>query len=126
MLAENRLEMFPKFYQTKETNRLFGLSLSLSDITRCSLFALLIFTPLARASVQGWAVSVILIITLFGLTSFLLDRSLTWEWKWIRTPLDKPILALLVLAILSTIFSSHRPTSFRALMLFVSYLVFFT
>lgn len=125
MLAENRLEMFPKFHQTKETNRLTGLPLSLSGITRCSLFALLIFTPLARASVQDWAVSVILIITLLGFTAFLLDKSLTWEWKWIRTPLDKPILVLLLLAIVSTIFSSHRPTSFRALMLFVSYLVIF-
>lgn len=94
-------------------------------MTRYALCVLLIFTPLARASVQGWAICVIHIVTLTALTPFLLDMNLTGKWRWIRTSLDKPILALLVLAVLSAVFSTHRHTSFRALTLLVNYIVVF-
>ncbi len=114
--------MFPKLHQR---NRGAGRSVSLSDLTRYTLCALLIFTPLARASVQDWAVAVIHMTTLFALATFLMNNIRTGEWRWIRTPLDQPILALLILAIVSTIFSSHRPTSFQAMMLLVNYLVIF-
>ena len=63
----------------------------LSLIARYALFGLLIFTPLARGAVQGWAVIVIDMVTLMGLTALLIQKSLDWDWKWIRTPLDKPI-----------------------------------
>ena len=80
-------------------------------LTRFSLYLLLIFTPLALASVQGWAISVIHFVPLLALTAFLIEKSLTWDWKWIKTPLDKPILCLLVLCLLSTVFSVHKSTS---------------
>jgi O-antigen ligase len=94
-------------------------------ITRYAIYTLLIFSPLARASVQGWAIAVIHIITLFAFTAFLLNNCLTWKWKWIKTPLDKPILALLALSIISAAFSKHPPASFRAMMLFVNDLLVF-
>lgn len=90
-----------------------------------ALFAMLIFTPLARGSVQPWAITVIEMLTLVALTLFLFERCLTWEWKWIKTPLDKPILILIILSILSTLFSLHRPTSIRSFILFLNYLVVF-
>ncbi|QTA79180.1 Uncharacterized protein dnl_14340 [Desulfonema limicola] len=92
-------------------------------IVRFIIFFLLIFTPLARASVQGWAVCIIHIMTLTALTVFLLDKAYRWDWKWIKTPLDMPILALICLCTASTVFSTHPYTSFRALMFLLNYIV---
>ncbi|MGB6012656.1 MAG: O-antigen ligase family protein, partial [Desulfobacterales bacterium] len=92
---------------------------------RYSLYLLLIFTPLALASVQGWAVSVIHFVTLIALTAFLIEKSLTWDWKRIRTSLDKPILCLLVLCFLSSVFSVHTYTSIWSSVLLLNYCVIF-
>ena len=97
----------------------------LQNITRYCLYALLIFTPLARGSVQDWAVTTIHLFTLIALTAFLLEKCLTWNWNWIKTPLDKPIFILIILSILSTIFSLHRHTSFWSTILLFNYLTIF-
>jgi len=96
-----------------------------SAIPRYLIFALLIFTPLARGSVHGWAVTVIHIVTLIALTAYLLEKTLTGDWKWIKTPLDKPIICLLLLCLLSAVFSVHRYTSIGATILLVNYLTIF-
>jgi O-antigen ligase len=96
---------------------------TLSVISRYSLFTLLVFSPLARASVQGWAMTTIHIITLIALTAFLLEKTLTTDWKWITTPLDKPIVILLILSILSSVFSMHFRTSLWAMALLVNYII---
>jgi hypothetical protein len=57
-------------------------------ITHYALYALLIFAPLALASVQSWAVTTIHLVTLIALAAFLLEKSITWDWEWIKTPLD--------------------------------------
>ena len=64
-------------------------------------------------------------VTLIALSVFLLDKTLTWNWKWIKTPLDKPILILLILSILSTIFSVHHQTSVWSTILLINYLTIF-
>jgi len=97
----------------------------LKGITRYSLYALLIFTPLARASVQPWAITVIHMVTLLTLTSFLLEKTMTWDWQWIKTPLDKPFIGLAVLCLLSSVFSLHRQTSFWSMILLFNYLTIF-
>lgn len=97
----------------------------LSSITRYSLYTLLIFTPLARGSVQPWAITVIHMITLIALTAFLMERSIKWDWKWIKTPLDKPFIALLIICLVSSIFSLHKYTSFWSMVLLVNYLIIF-
>jgi len=97
----------------------------LSAITQYSLYFLLIFTPLAMASVQGWAISVIHLVTLFALTAFLLEKSLTWSWEWIKTPIDKPILCLLVFCILSSVFSVHKYTSIWSFVLLLNYVIIY-
>ncbi|MGE0086596.1 MAG: O-antigen ligase family protein [Desulfococcaceae bacterium] len=94
-------------------------------LIRFILYALLIFTPLARAAVQGWAVSVIHILTLIALTVFLADKSLRWEWKWLHTPLDRPMLALLCLCFAAAVFSRHRLSSFQTLILLLDYVIWF-
>jgi len=98
---------------------------SLSSITRYSLFFLLVFTPLARGSVQGWAITVIHIVTLIALAAFFLEKSQTGSWVWIKTPLDKPIICILLLCILSSVFSLHRYSSFWSMVLLINYVVIF-
>ena len=89
------------------------------------LSALLIFTPLARGSVQGWAVTTIQIVTLLALTAFLIEKCLTGTWEWIKTPLDLPLLILLILVILSGVFSQHKPSSLWAAIMLVTYIVIY-
>ncbi|MCP4110626.1 MAG: hypothetical protein GY749_34735 [Desulfobacteraceae bacterium] len=93
--------------------------------TRYIIYALLIVTPLARGSVQGWAICAMHMTTLAALTCFLLDKSMRHEWKWITTVFDKPIFILSGLIILSSVFSVHRGTSFRAAALFFNYVIIF-
>jgi O-antigen ligase len=97
----------------------------LSTTARYLLYSLLIFTPMMRGSVQLWAVSLVEIITLIALTLFLIHNCLTRDWKWIKTSLDIPILCLLFLSFLSTIFSIHRSTSLWAMVLLINYLTVF-
>jgi O-antigen ligase len=97
----------------------------LSTTSRYLLYGLLILTPLMRGSVQLWAISLIEIVTLIALTLFLIHKCLKHDWKWIKTPLDLPILCLLFLSFLSTIFSIHRSTSLWAMVLLFNYLTIF-
>ena len=94
-------------------------------IVRYSIYLLLIFTPLSRGAVQDWAVAVIHIITLIALAAFLMERGLTWNWEWIRTPFDRPFIALVILLILSSVFSQSPLESIWAVTLFFNYLVIF-
>ena len=94
-------------------------------IPRYSIYALLIFTPLARASVQGWAIAAIHVVTLIALTAFLLEKTWAGDWKWISTPLDKPIFILIILSTLSTVFSMHRYTSIWSFIQLLNYLAIF-
>lgn len=94
-------------------------------ITRYALYALLVFTPLAMASVQDWAITTIHLVTLIAITAFLFEKSITGDWKWIKTPLDKPIIFLLILSILSAVFSMNRHRGFWAALLLINYVIIF-
>ena len=97
----------------------------LRNISRYSIYSLLVFTPLARASVQGWAITTIHLVTLIALTAFLLQKTWTGDWKWISTPFDKPIFILIILSILSTVFSLHHRTSIWSTIQLLNYLTIF-
>ena len=97
----------------------------LNSIPRLGIYSIIIFTPLAMASVQGWAITVIHLITLIGVTAFLLEKSLSGDWTWAKTPLNKPFLPLMGLGLISSIYSVHRPISFRAIILLINYLSIF-
>ena len=88
-------------------------------------FATLIFAPFARGSVEDWAISIFLMATLTAASASLISRCISWEWQWIKTPLDGPMLSLIILSILSSIFSVHRHSSFWALSLLGGYILFF-
>jgi O-antigen ligase len=98
---------------------------TLSSIPRWAIYALIILTPLPKASVQPWAITSIHMVTLIALTAFLLERTLTWNWTWIKTPLDKPTLALLILSVLSSVFSIHWRTSLWSFILLLNLVVIF-
>ncbi len=55
-------------------------------IIEVSLVALLVFTPLARGTVQVWAVSIAHFITLVMLTAYLLRITFSGRLRWVRTP----------------------------------------
>ena len=93
----------------------------ISNITFFLLCALLVFAPLARGGVQGWAIIIIHIMTLSAVTLLLIRKSLDWDWTWMRTPLDVPILFLLILAAASTWNSSLQAASFKAMLLLINY-----
>jgi len=93
----------------------------LLSLTRYSLYFLIVFTPLALGGVQGWTISLIHMVTLFALTAFIIEKSLSWDWEWIKTPLDKPILILAILVILSTVFSLLPFTSIWSSVLLLNY-----
>ena len=97
----------------------------IGQLPRCAVFTLLIFTPLARGGVQPWAVTVIQMITLIGLSAFLITKIWEGHFHWIKTPLDKPIILLLAVCMISFAFSTHKPTSFWSLVLLVNYLILF-
>lgn len=97
----------------------------LNSIPRYVIYATLIFTPFARASVEGWAITMILIVTLAAASSSLISRCLSWEWKWTKTPLDLPFIVLIILSIFSGIFSVNRDSSFWAVSLLICYILLF-
>jgi len=85
-----------------------------SSIVFYLLSGLLVFTPLARGAVHGWAIGVIFLTVLSALALYLAAGAWQGSLRWIKTPLDYPILALVCLTILSNVFSVHRPTSLLA------------
>jgi O-antigen ligase len=98
---------------------------TLSNISFMFICLLLVWTPLARGGVQGWSIAVIHIVTLMALTILLVQKSLEWDWDWIKTPLDWPIAALLLLNFFSSVFSSHRPSSVQAFLLLLNYVIIY-
>ncbi len=92
---------------------------------RFLIYGLLIFTPLARGSVQGWAIATIEVATLISLTLFLLGKCLAGGFEWIPTPLDKPFVVLVILTGLSVVFSLERRTSIWSAIFLLTCLIIF-
>lgn len=94
-------------------------------IIRFFLYAVLVFAPLARGGVRDWAVAVIQMLVLGAAGVYAVDAAWRWEWRWNRTALDGPLLAMFGLALVSTLFSVHPPASWRAMGLLATYLLFY-
>ena len=97
------------------------MSKIISNISFFFLCQVLIFAALARAGVQEWAVTIIHMITLAAVVLLFVQKRLDWDWEWINTPLDVPILLLMLLVCVSTFNSSLRPASFKATILLFNY-----
>jgi len=94
-------------------------------IIEICLIVLLVFTPLARGTVQAWAVSVAHFITLVMLTAYLLRIIFDGQFSWVRTPLDIPLLSLFVIAVVSSFSSIEWYASLLALMKLASCIVLY-
>lgn len=116
---------YPEIFKTYYYCLYFSMRRILSYIPVLCLCFLIIFTPLARGAVEGWAVSLIHLISLFAITVFFLEKIISWDFKWIKTPFDKPFVALYCLCLISFIFSMHKNTSLWAMVLLTDYLVIF-
>ena len=94
-------------------------------IIEISLIALLVFTPLARGTVQTWAISIAHFITLVMLTAYLLRIIFDAQFQWVRTPLDFPLIALFLLALISSFSSIEWYSSVVALMKLANYIILY-
>lgn len=86
---------------------------------------LTVLAPLARGAVHGWAIGLIHLSTLSALAAILIRKSLTRDWQWIQTPMDKPILLIMIIAAVSTVFSIHPKTSFRSMAVLINFIALF-
>ncbi len=100
-------------------------SIVYDSVIESGLIAILIFTPLAKGATELWSVSIVNFITLIMLVAWLLKMRSTGGFKIKKTSLDYPILALLVIAAASTIFSIDRTVSISAWPKIVTYVLLF-
>jgi hypothetical protein len=89
------------------------------------LIAILIFTPLAKGATELWSISIVYFITLIMLVAWLFKMRSIGGFKIKKTSLDYPILALLVIAAASTIFSIDRTASISAWPKIITYVLLF-
>ncbi|NVM20674.1 MAG: O-antigen ligase family protein [Desulfobacterales bacterium] len=94
-------------------------------IIEICLIVLLVFTPLARGTVQVWAVSVAHFITLVMLTAYLLRIIFDAQFQWVRTPLDLPLIGLFLLAVVSSFSSIEWYASLHAIMKLANYIILY-
>lgn len=94
-------------------------------IARLFIIGLMIFAPLARGAVQGWAETVVCMVVVVSLGLVLSEKAIRWEWEWIDTPFDKPLGAILVLGFISSFFSAHGAASVSAMLMLLSYILLF-
>jgi O-antigen ligase len=98
-----------------------------SNIGKYLLYALLVFSPLSRGSVHYWQHTVIVIFALSILFVLLLEKGFTGKPSFRKYALDKPIVAILILAIISSLLGLSVADSGDALVLLLSYVsVFYT
>lgn len=96
-----------------------------SQIIRYLVYVLLIFTPLARGSELPWALTIIHLITLLGLTVVLIQRALAWNWRLPKTTMNKALAVLLVLTFVAACFSKIPWFSLWAAVLCLDYVILF-
>lgn len=99
------------------------VSKTTNRIIEICLIVLLVFTPLARGTVQTWAVSIAHFITLIMLTAYLLRIIFDAQLRWVKTPLDLPLIALFFLAVVSSFFSIERYASLLALIKLANHII---
>jgi O-antigen ligase len=95
------------------------------SVIESGLIAILIFTPLAKGATELWSISIVYFITLIMLVAWLFKMRSTGGFKIKKTSLDYPILALLVIAAASTIFSIDRTASISAWPKIITYVLLF-
>ncbi|MGB5619085.1 MAG: O-antigen ligase family protein, partial [Desulfobacterales bacterium] len=57
--------------------------------------------------------------------AYFIEKIVSWEWRWIKPPIDIPLAVLLIVVLFSTLFSTDRYTSVWSLGLLVNYVAVF-
>ena len=96
-----------------------------SDPYKLSLFVLvaglLIFAPLARGAVLLWAGTIVQMSTLAALGVMIFTSLKTKTPVFRKTVLSTGIVSLVVLVLVSFLFSSHKPFAFEGVFMFLTY-----
>lgn len=89
------------------------------------LYALLLFSPLTRGSVNLWAQTLVQLVVVVLVILLLLEKSIAGTPVLIKTPLDRPLIGLVVVVSLSFILALYRPDGLEAFALLASYIALF-
>lgn len=95
------------------------------NTTKYLLYCLLLFSPLARGSVHGWQQTIIVMFALAMLAVLFLEKAMVGKPPLQVTAMAKPIAALFILCLLSSIFSLSRSDSGEVMFLIVGYIIIF-
>lgn len=90
------------------------------------LAGLLLFAPLARGSVHGWAQAIIMAVAVVLAGLMIAERLLIGVPVRPKSVLDRPLLLLILILIGSAFFSRYRPDSVEAFALLACYAVIFS
>ena len=83
---------------------------------------LVAFTPLARGSVHPWATTLIQISILIALILLIIDSLKSGTPVFRKTPLTRPLIALIILAAASTLLSDHQSLAWEGFLLLLTYI----
>ena len=89
------------------------------------LSSLIIFAPLARGSVHPWAVTLIQTGVIVAALCLLSERLWDKRIKLPATPMHKPVIAVLLLCLVSFTFSDCKPFSFEGMVMLLIYITAF-
>ena len=92
------------------------------DLLWILMAVLLIFSPVARGAVRIWSMAVLLLIELLLIFLWMWKANNSNKYTFIKTGLNKSILAFAILASLSCIFSIYKRDSFYALLRLSGYI----
>lgn len=103
-----------------------NVSSPLSVSAKYLIYGLLLFTPLARGSVKYWHLTVIELVTLAIVFVLLLEKVLVGKpAAWRKTRLDKPVIGMLLLCLVSLVCSQAKNDSVEAFLLILTYATLF-
>jgi len=80
------------------------------------------FTPLARGSVHPWSTTLIQTGILIAILLLIIDSLKTGKPIIPKTPLTKPLIALIGLAMVSTLVSDHKSLAWEGFLLLLTYI----
>lgn len=98
---------------------------SISFLSTYTLYALLLFSPLVRGSVQQWALTAIQLVVVVLLMLMMLEKGITGGPLFKKSPIDRPLIALILAVILSFFFALYKPDGIEALALLATYIALF-
>ncbi len=83
---------------------------------------LIIFTPLARGSVHPWATTIIQTGILLAAIFLIIENFSAKKISLPKTPMTRPLAAIIILCTISFISSTHKPFAFEGLFMLLTYI----